>query len=414
LALTTPTMSSNRLYLEADDPDRSVMIEGDQVASVGSPCPEGVRRLDCQGAHIGAGLVNAHTHLYSGLAPLGMPAPSPSPENFLQILERVWWRLDRALDRASLRAATRLYVAEALLHGTTLLVDHHESPHFIAGSLDVLADACQELGMRALLCYGATERNGGRKEADQGLAECRRFIRSNQRPLVRGLVGLHASFTVSDETIRDAGALCRELETVLHVHVAEDKADTHDAERRGYAGPLERLIQLDGLAPGSVLAHGVHLSQQQVETAFREGCWLVQNPRSNKGNSVGYPAALWASHRVALGTDGYPADMVAEQAELRELSKAGGEVEIEASANRLAAGWMLAFERFGRFFGMPGRDTVADLIVVPHDSQGQPRHVIVGGRLIVEDAAFLSADLEAIRSEARDEASKLWQRMAAL
>ena len=122
------------------------------------------------------GAINAHTHIYSGLAPLGMPPPERDPETFVEILERVWWRLDRALDEESLRASARLYVAEALLAGTTTLIDHHESPNFIAGSLDVIADACEELGVRALLCYGATERNGGRQEARDGLAECRRFI----------------------------------------------------------------------------------------------------------------------------------------------------------------------------------------------------------------------------------------------
>ncbi len=147
------------------------------------------------------GFVNAHTHLYSGLAPLGMPAPDRAPENFPEILERIWWRLDRALDARALRASARYYVAHALRLGTVALIDHHESPAFIEGSLDVLADACQALGMPALLCFGATERNGGREEARRGLAECRRFIRENRRPLVRGHVGLHASFTVSDENV---------------------------------------------------------------------------------------------------------------------------------------------------------------------------------------------------------------------
>ena len=129
-----------------------------------------------------AGNVNAHTHIYSGLAPLGIPQPEPEPESFVQILERLWWLLDRALDEESLRASARLYVADALLAGTTVLIDHHESPDFIEGSLDVLADACDELGIRALLCYGATERNGGVDEAMRGLGECRRFIESNDRP----------------------------------------------------------------------------------------------------------------------------------------------------------------------------------------------------------------------------------------
>jgi len=192
--------------------------------------------LNCAEARIEPGRVNAHTHIYSGLAPLGMPAPKQAPENFLQILERVWWRLDRALDEESLRASARYYVAQALLAGTTTLVDHHESPNFIEGSLEILADACQELGMRALLCYGATERNGGREEAHRGLEECRRFHRSNNRSLVIGAVALHASFTVSDDAIREAGVLCAELGAPMHVHVAEDGADLTDAKERGYAG----------------------------------------------------------------------------------------------------------------------------------------------------------------------------------
>ena len=187
----------------------------------------------------------------------------PSTSNFLEILQKIWWRLDRALDERSLRAAARLYVAEALRLGTTAIIDHHESPNFIEGSLDVLADACQELGMRALLCYGATERNVGRDEAVRGLRECERFIRSNRRPLVRGAVGLHASFTVSDDTIREAGDLCRSLGVRLHVHVAEDLCDVRDAQRRGYASAVAELYALGGLVPGSIIAHGVHLTDRR-------------------------------------------------------------------------------------------------------------------------------------------------------
>jgi cytosine/adenosine deaminase-related metal-dependent hydrolase len=289
--------------------------------------------------------VNAHTHLYSGLVPLGMPAPEPPPVTFAEILERVWWPLDRALDGPTLRAAARYYVAEALFHRTTALVDHHESPNFIEGSLDVLADACQELGMRAVLCYGATERNGGRDEARRGLAECRRFIESNTRPLIRGVIGLHASFTVSDETVREAGELCRDLDTVLHLHVAEDMADVEDARRRGYPGPLERLLALEALPPGSILAHGVHLNGDQVRQAAEAGCWLVQNPRSNVGNRVGYPRALGASMRVALGTDGFPSDMQAELQALSEQAPAHGERGADLCSRLDAGRWLIA-ERF--------------------------------------------------------------------
>ncbi|MBI4542837.1 MAG: amidohydrolase family protein [Gemmatimonadetes bacterium] len=329
---------------------------------------------------VGSGFVNAHTHIYSGLAPLGLPTPERRPENFVQLLERIWWRLDRALDEQSLRAAARLYVAEALLHGTTALVDHHESPNFIDGSLDVLADACEELGIRAVLCYGATERNGRREEARRGLAECRRFIRANDRPLVRGLVGLHASFTVSDDTIRAAAEASRELGTVLHVHLAEDLADVRDARARGYPGPLERLDALGALPPGSILAHGVHLSREQVEHAAALGCWIVQNPRSNRGNAVGYPAALGASARVALGTDGYPADMREEARVLLEEARAHGE-DPALAARRPEAGQAVIAERFGE----------TQEAITPK-----------------------SFDLEAIRAEAAAEAPGLWKRMAEL
>jgi len=331
-----------------------------------------------------AGFVNAHTHLYSGLAPFGMPAPAEPPPDFMAILERVWWRLDRALDAQALRASAQWYVAEALHLGTVGLIDHHESPNLIEGSLDILADACQTAGLPAVLCYGATERNGGRDEARRGLAECRRFIETNQRPLVRGVLGLHASFTVSDDTIRDAAALCRDLGTVLHVHVAEDAADVADAQRRGWDGPLERLERLGALPPGSILAHGVKLSEPQVRRADALGCWLVHNPRSNLGNRVGYAAALRASARVALGTDGYASDLAAERSALLAESEKHGD-DPTAVARRPQAGHELLAERFG-------------------------------GRVPVAHAATTASQvkLDALRAQAKAEAQRLWTRMAQL
>jgi cytosine/adenosine deaminase-related metal-dependent hydrolase len=350
------------------------------------------------------GFVNAHTHLYSGLVPLGMPVPAPAPCNFVEILQRVWWRLDRALDLASLRASARYYVAHALLAGTTTLIDHHESPRSIEGSLDVLADACQELGARAVLCYGATERNGGRAEGRAGLNECRRFAMASQRPLVRGLMGLHASFTVSDDTIREAAALCGELALPLHVHLAEDQADRDDARRRGYEGPLQRLIALDALPRGSILAHGVHLTHEEVRQAAERGAWLVQNPRSNRGNRVGYPKALGESPRIALGTDGYPSNLQAEAAALHAEALAHGEPTTVAR-ERLEGSRALAAAIFGP------QDIAADSIAF---REGGIAHVTVAGRPVVSDGELLSADLPEIEAHAREQAARLWQRMGAL
>lgn len=366
--------------------------------------------LDCGGCHLEPGRINAHTHIYSGLAPLGMPEPQVPPENFVQILERVWWRLDRALDEDSLRASARYYAAEALLAGTTTLIDHHESPNFIDGSLDVLADACQELGIRALLCYGATERNDGRQEAQAGLAECRRFIQDNRRPLVKGVVALHASFTVSDETIAEAAELCRQLDTVMHVHVAEDLADVADANERGYEGPLERLLALDALPAGSILAHCVHCGAPQIRSTDEHDLWIVQNPRSNRGNGVGYPGALGASQRVAIGTDGYPAHMDDEAVALQEEAELHGD-DLEAADARLTAGYSLAGERLGLALAplIPG--VTADVVA---RENGLVRHVVVNGELVVRDGELLTADIEEIRADAREQAPRLWERMEEL
>lgn len=268
--------------------------------------------------------------------------------------------------------------------------------------------------MRAVLTYGATERNGGRTEAQRGLAECRRFIDTNDRPMVRGVVGLHASFTVSDDTLAEAAELCRELSTVMHVHLAEDGADVEDARRRGFGGPLERLLHFAALPPGSILAHGVHCTAEQVREAAARDIWLVQNPRSNRGNRVGYPPALGESDRVALGTDGYPARMADEAAVLASEAEAHGESPSHLP-RRLLGGYRLAAELFGLRFSPLWPGGVADVVAFEARDEGTvARHVAVGGRPVVENGVLLKGDIEVIRDQARQEAKDLWQRMASL
>ncbi len=167
------------------------------------------------------GLVCGHHHLYSTLA-RGMPAPPWTPKTFLEILELIWWRLDAALDLEMLEWSAKLGALEALEHGTTALVDHHESPNVIEGSLSVIADACAEVGVRVLCAYGVTDRHGA-DGARRGLAENERFLRDGGR----GLVGMHASFTCSDDTVAAAAGLAADHGVGVHVHVAEalDDAD---------------------------------------------------------------------------------------------------------------------------------------------------------------------------------------------
>ena len=372
---------------------------------IAAEAPPDAVHLPFPDGEIAAGAVCAHTHLYSGLARYAMPPPQPAPENFLQILERHWWKLDRALDAETLRAGAMDYIARALLAGTTTLVDHHESPNLIEGSLAILAEASQQLGMRALLCYGASERNFGAAEGLRGLEECRRAPAS---PLLRSLVGLHASFTVSDETIVAAGRLARELDTVLHVHVAEDAADVADALKRGYPGPLERLEQLGALPRGSILAHGVHLDSEQTRRTAELGCWLIHNPRSNEGNRVGYAQNLSNSDRVALGTDGWDADMGTEQQALFRLSSAHGD---NKACERLKNGQRLIAERFG-VTAQPLQPGALGDVVVRRD--GRVRHVLVGGQIVVSDGKLVSCDFDSLVAQAEKQAARLWKRMADL
>jgi cytosine/adenosine deaminase-related metal-dependent hydrolase len=234
------------------------------------------------------GLVCAHHHLYSSLA-RGMPAPLRQPKNFLDILELVWWRLDRALDLEMLRWSAMLGALEALECGTTAIIDHHESPNAIEGSLSVIADACAEVGVRVSCTYGVTDRHGP-EGAKRGLAENERFLRDGGR----GMVGVHAAFTCTDDTLESATALARELGVGVHVHVAEGEVDRPAGAR------LERLAQDDWL-----LVHCVHLDRDLPGT-------IAHNPRSNMNNAVGYAAPAARPNRIVLGTDGIGADMLEE------------------------------------------------------------------------------------------------------
>jgi len=236
------------------------------------------------------GLVCAHHHLYSALA-RGMPPPPATPTNFLSVLEQIWWRLDTALDLEMLEWSAKLGALEALEAGCTAIVDHHESPNSIEGSLSVIADACAEVGVRVVASYGVTDRHGV-DGARRGLAENDRFLRDGGR----GMVGVHAAFTCSDDTLAAAADLARQHGVGVHIHVAEGPDD---------AGAVERLAGLT--TDDWMLIHGVHLPDGHGLRGT-----IVHNPRSNMNNSVGYARPVRFDNPVALGTDGIGADMLAE------------------------------------------------------------------------------------------------------
>jgi cytosine/adenosine deaminase-related metal-dependent hydrolase len=236
------------------------------------------------------GLVCAHHHLYSALA-RGMPAPPSTPTTFLGVLEGIWWRLDTALDLEMLEWSAKLGALEALEAGCTAIVDHHESPNAIEGSLSVIADACAEVGVRVVASYGVTDRHG-LDGARRGLEENERFLSGGGR----GMVGVHAAFTCSDDTLHAAADLAVRHGVGAHVHVAEGPDD---------AGAVERLRAL--ATDDWLLIHGVHLPDDHGLRGT-----IVHNPRSNMNNSVGYARPARFANPIALGTDGIGADMLAE------------------------------------------------------------------------------------------------------
>jgi len=347
------------------------------------------------------GLVCAHHHLYSTLA-RGMPAPPRTPTGFMEILDQVWWRLDAALDLEIIKWSAMLGAAEALMCGTTAIIDHHESPNAIEGSLDVIRDACSAVGVRTNLCYGVTDRwDGGSLEpsvepttkmtdaARRGLLENERFLRGGGR----GMVGVHAAFTCGDETLEAAAALAGDLGTGVHIHVAEGTEDS------GAGARLEHLATDDWL-----LVHCVHLDRPLRGT-------IAHNPRSNMNNAVGYAAPAGHPNDVVLGTDGIGADMAEEArvayARLREH-------DVTASPET-AFGWLSNGEVF-----FP--EVRNDVVEWNYDHADSPWHaaftpglravnVTVDGVQVVRDGRPTLFDIDEIRHKAAEATATLHSRL---
>ena len=392
----------------------------------------GGARRDCSGCLVVPGNVCAHTHLYSALA-RGMPYELEPPKSFVQILQRVWWRLDRALDEESVRASALVGGMEALLSGTTTLVDHHASPNAIDGSLDVVADALAGLGVRSVLCYETSDRDGPER-ALAGLAENVRFaerVQRDQLPLARGMIGAHASFTLSDETLAACAEAAKAHGVGVHVHAAEDAADERDAMARYGVGVAQRLARAGALDARTLLAHGVHLGDEEIALVHAAGASLAHNARSNMNNAIGRARLDALGAQVALGTDGIGSDMFEESRtayfRLREEGTGAGP---DWALARLAEGARLA----GRAFEQPRLGRIetgapADLVVLDYAapaplratsfaghwifglSSRWVRDVMVAGEWAVLDRRLARVDQQELADGARVQAERLWKRL---
>ena len=415
-------------HVEAGD----LRVEGPRIAERGRRLePQaGEEVVDLADRIVMPGLVNAHTHLYGSLA-RGMPPPDPPPRTFVEILDRVWWRLDRALDEDSVYVSGLAGAAEAALSGTTLLLDHHASPGFVRGSLATLARATEEVGLRSVLCYEVTDRHGPEGTRD-GLEENVAFHRDHQSELTRGMVGGHASLTLSEQSLNGLAAAVGETGTSLHIHVAEDLADLDDCRNRYGLTLLERLDHHGLIASRSVMAHCVHLTEGEIDQVHRMGGWIAHNPRSNMNNAVGH-ARAGSMKRAALGTDGIDQDMFAEARACHlKLRDVGWDDAAQSAFGMLVGGHRLAAALFGLPFGKLDHGGPADLLVLdyaPHTpltAANLPGHllfgigrshvesVLVAGRWVVRDRRLKAVDARGLAARARTAATGLWERMAAL
>jgi putative selenium metabolism protein SsnA len=420
-----------------------VWIRAGEIAEIG-PFAEvrrraGARapRLDARGGLVLPGAINAHSHFYSALA-RGMTLREAVPATFLQILERIWWRVDRGLTLEDVETSALLGLAECVRCGVTTVFDHHASPGACAGSLDRIRRAAEAVGVRAALAYEVSDRNG-LEAADAGIEENLRFARAlRRRPSSRiaALFGLHALFTLSEETLARCVAAAREAGLGLHLHLAEDRADVaynlaHHGER-----PLERLRRHGGLGESTLAAHGVHLSDAEIAGLAAARTFLVHNPESNMNNAVGVapvPRLLAGGARVGLGTDGMSADLFATARSAYLLHRQGARDPrlgwADVAGPLWAANAQLASATFGCRLGELAPGAAGDLIVLDYDpptpltAQNVGAHLVFGfgarhvsatvveGRVLMRDRELLTIDESELRARSREQAEALWARL---
>lgn len=416
------------LHLDPPGVERAdLLVRGGRIAQIAPDLgsTEDAPELDATGRWVMPGLVCGHTHLYSALS-CGMPSVPEPATGFADMLAKVWWRLDRALDRDSVEVSGLVGGLTALRAGVTTLVDHHASPSFIEGSLEVLDEALDRIGVRRILCYEVTDR-GGDAEAQAGLRAHEDLLGQDGGGRRAMMVGAHANFTLSEATLRRCGDVAREAGVGLHIHAAES---SEDAALIG-EDVVARMDRLGALVPGSLLAHCVHLDRAALRRAEDAGAWVSHQPRSNMNNGVGHAPVGDFGLSTMLGTDGIGADMFAEvQAAFFRSNEAGIGWSPERWLVALSSAARFAGERLGVTLGKLEVGAAADLVVL--DAQPGPplresnlaaaflfrlgagavRDVVVDGRVALRDREPVGLDPRALDARAAGAAERLWERMA--
>lgn len=396
------------------------------------------QRWDAHGMVLMPGQICAHTHFYGAFA-RGMYIPGPPAKDFPEILERLWWRLDKALDLAGVQSSAEVCLVDAIRNGTTTLIDHHASQRAIDGSLDVIADAVTASGLRAVLCYEVTDRDGS-AAAQAGIRENSRFIQkvnaaaSQQR--LAATFGLHASLTLSDATLEACAAAAQRF----HIHVAEHPADEYDSVAKAGKRAVERLHAFGITGPESIMAHCIHIDAWELALLKETGTFVTHQPRSNMNNAVGaadITTMLRGNLPLCLGNDGFSNDMFTEMKVADLLQKvthsdprylgADQVLQMAIYNNRRLAGVF-----FEKPVGLVTPGAYADLILLdyypttPLSNANLPWHILFGvsgghvhstivhGQILMRNRELLTLDEAAITARSREVAKQTWERYWAM
>ncbi len=421
--------------------DQAVLVRDGRIADVGpvrilTARYPNVESRDGRGRLLLPGNICTHTHFYGAFA-RGLAIPGPAPRDFPEILRKLWWPLDRSLTLDDVRLSALVCLLDAVRHGTTTLIDHHASPNAIDGSLDAIADAVDQAGLRAVLCYEVTDRDGATK-ARAGIAENVRFLRAAaQRPNVKATFGLHASLTLSEETLKACAEANAEFGGGFHIHVAEHEADEEDSLARTGLRTVHRLHRAGILGPRTIVAHAVHVDPWELEILRDSGTWVSHQPRSNMNNGVGaaaIDAMLRGGVKLCLGNDGFSNDMWAEwkaayllhKVATRDPRAAHGDSIARIAADHNARLAEMFFP--GQTLGKLAVGAAADMIMVeyhpftPLTEGNLPWHVLFGfessmvtatiaaGKVLMWDRELLTLDQASIAAEARAKAPAVWER----
>ncbi|MBC8321642.1 MAG: amidohydrolase family protein [Bacteroidetes bacterium] len=373
--------------------------------------------IDCAGKFVTKSFAVGHHHTYSALA-RGMPAPKKKPSNFLEILKYIWWNIDKALDKDMIEASALATAMACAKAGATFVIDHHASPNFIVGSLEVIANAFEKVGIGHLLCYEITDRDG-KDKAQQCLDETEAYLKNNQ-----GLVGLHASFTVGDATLKKAVELMQKTNSGIHIHVAEDDYDQkHCIENYG-SRVVERLNDFGVLnSSKTILAHCLHINGEERMIIKNSPAFVVQNTESNLNNKVGYFNSSGLGNNIMLGTDGMHSDMLRSTKASYFVGQNYDEIDFASAYYRFRKVHNYLSEN--NFSG----DGDNNIVILDYDSpteineenflghtifgltSNHVQHVISNGKLIVKDKIIQTIDEEEIHKFTKEQSLRLWDKL---